>query len=55
MAGGGRCCFTQASYNRPEVLAAVSAITATIVAKQAVVYCTRESFCLFFKKIVAPS
>lgn len=31
-----------------EVLAAVSAITATFVAKQAVVYCNSERFRLFF-------
>lgn len=45
--------FTQVSYHRAEIWAVAPAITATFFAKQAVVYCTRERFCLFFKKIVA--
>lgn len=48
-AEAGRCCLTQASRNRADVLAAVFAITATFVAKQTVVYCTRVRLCLFSK------
>lgn len=45
----GRCCLTQATHNRADVLAAVFAITATFVAKQTTVCCTRKRFCLFSK------
>lgn len=47
--GGGERGDARASCNRAEVLAAVSAVAAAFVAKQTVVCCTRERFCLFSK------